>query len=133
MFLEWDEKYSVKVERMDEQHKILFHIVNDVSGLMDKEVESQAFDEVLDSMVSYANVHFFSEEKYMQDFNYPDLDAHRDEHAYFIRRVQEFKENSESEKASLPKDIAQFLKTWLTAHILVKDMKYSTFITGGGH
>jgi len=132
MFLEWDEKYSVKVKRLDDQHKILFNIINDVSEAMDAGEGNQVLGDILDSMASYSKVHFFSEEKFMQDCDYPDLDKHKKEHQYFVTRVQGFKKNLEDEKNALSKDVIDFLKTWLTEHILVKDAKYSTFLNEKG-
>ena len=130
MFLEWEEKYGVGVKRLDGQHKILFSIINDMSEAIEKGEGNLSLRHVLDSMASYTRVHFFSEEKYMQDYGYLDFDEHRKEHQYFVNRVEDYRKELEGGKLGLVKDVLQFLKKWLTAHILVKDMKYRSFFNG---
>jgi len=132
MFLEWEQKYSVGVKRLDDQHKILFSIINDMSEAIEKGDGNQALMHVLDSMASYTKVHFLSEEKYMKDYDYSDLNEHKNEHQHFIGRVDNFKKDFEGRKSELSKDVMIFLKDWLTSHILVKDMKYSTFFNKKG-
>lgn len=132
MFLEWDEKYSVGVQRLDDQHKILFSIINDISEAIEGGGGNLSLGDVLDSMVSYTKVHFFSEEKYMRDYGYPDFNEHRKEHQYFVGRVESFKKELEGGPWELAEDVLEFLRKWLTAHISVKDMKYRVFFNKKG-
>ena len=75
--------------------------------------------------------HFTAEEALMRCMNYPQLDAHKDEHKLFITRVAEEKERAQRlEQISL--DMMYFLKDWLVDHILVSDRSYAGFVLSQG-
>lgn len=127
MFLEWDEKYSVKVESLDNQHRIIFDIINELSEAIENGKEYLVLDGILDSMESYAKIHFLSEEKYMEDCHFPGLDEQKKQHQFFIRSVGEYRKKLKDDVVHLPEDIGEFLSSWWSSHILVQDMKYSSF------
>lgn len=133
MFLEWDEKYSVKVKELDTQHQILFDVINEMSEVVERGRDYLLIAGILDSMDLYTKAHFLLEEKYMQDHNYPDFDEHKKQHQHFIDSIERFKKDLQDvDFMDIPKDVARFLKTWLTSHILMVDMKYSAFFNEKG-
>jgi hemerythrin len=87
------------------------------------------FMKTIRKAVEYALTHFSTEEKYMQQVNYPDFAAHKKEHEAFVaevvKQVKAFEENQND-----PDVLVGFLKDWLMNHIAVSDKKYSPYLAG---
>jgi hemerythrin len=87
---------------------------------------------LISAMKSYTVVHFSNEEKYMKQFGYPDITAHKIEHEKFIAKVLDLEEKSKSGKLVVSLEITTFLKDWLKNHIQVTDKKYTDFFIKNG-
>ena len=127
----WDDAYSVNFELIDNQHKELVRMTNALFEGCKKgnTAADVAFMKTIRGAVEYAQTHFYTEEKYMKQTNYPELDIHKQEHESFvatvIHAVKEFEENN-----SDPLALARFLKQWLLTHIAQSDKKYAPYLVG---
>jgi len=126
--IDWEDKFSVNIPEIDSQHKKLLDIINTLykafkAGKAKKEVKK-----ILNDLVGYTSYHFGTEERYFDQFNYPENDVHKEEHDKLTAQVLEFQKNIDSGKVTLSAEIMEFLKTWLEEHILHSDKKYSDFL-----
>jgi hemerythrin len=88
-----------------------------------------AFMKTVRGAVEYARTHFYTEEKYMREANYPDLPAHKKEHELFIAQVLNSIKSFEA-GGTEPAVLASFLKDWILNHIAVSDKKYAPYLQG---
>jgi hemerythrin-like metal-binding protein len=125
----WDEAYSVGVAAMDDQHKKLFGMINQLADChAARNCESSGvFHEVLSNMFDYTQLHFKDEEDYLQRVGYPQLASHEGEHATFVEKITSF---SIAAEAGVQDEAAvhRYLKMWLQSHILESDMQYRDFV-----
>lgn len=121
----WSHKYSVGVEELDNQHKILIDILNNLYKAMEDKKNRAALGKVIQELIDYARVHFHAEEQYMIENEYKDFLQHKKEHEVFIKNVQDFCNDYKSGKFTLLFEISVFLKNWLIQHICTSDKKYS--------
>ena len=77
-------------------------------------------------------MHFATEEKYMQQWNYPGYVHHKGEHTAFVKKVAEFQTKFEVGQAALSIEILTFLKDWVANHINGTDKKYGPFFNKHG-
>jgi hemerythrin-like metal-binding protein len=143
--VEWDERYSVGIQMIDEQHQELISQVNNLylGRKRGGEVPAQAsgskemklfFDLNIRSFLSYVSYHFSSEEKMLERIGYPDLLAHRQQHSSLFKVISEVTEFFEKEDLSLPsnqnklRDFVTYLRDMLINHIAIMDKKYVSFI-----
>ncbi|TXG78720.1 MAG: bacteriohemerythrin [Rhodocyclaceae bacterium] len=129
--LVWSDAYSVGVYELDDQHMRLVGTINrmiDLTALKksDEAAIRSAYLKVLDDMVQYANVHFATEERYLQSIGYPDFDNHVLEHKQFSQRFADLKQKAAAGELDIP-GTSQYLQSWLTGHILHSDMDYRKF------
>ena len=125
VFMEWTENFSVKVPSIDEQHKKLFGLINDFySGFKEKPTKER-MTELIKGLKDYALYHFSTEEKYMEMYNFPGYKNHKKEHEIFIEKIADISERYESGRLVVSLEITNFMKDWLTNHILGTDKKYS--------
>jgi hemerythrin len=122
--IEWDDKYSVGISIIDNEHKKLIGIMNKAIVLEQNSNDPKEIIEVLNEMNKYAHTHFASEEAYMVKFNYPDYENHRKEHQAFSIETMAFFDNITNSNRQLICEILEHLKSWLVNHVLGTDTKY---------
>lgn len=124
----WDQHFSVGILKFDEEHKGLILMINRLIS------HSQATTELglLVKMTQYAREHFLSEEKLMAQYDYPDREAHINQHRDFRRKTMDFCMALIDKEESSAENTLQDLGDWLVNHILKTDKAYSSFFQGHG-
>ncbi|MCL5807711.1 MAG: hemerythrin, partial [Deltaproteobacteria bacterium] len=72
------------------------------------------------------------EEKYFNQFKYPETDQHKQEHVAFSTKVDEFAKKFQNGQLGISIDLMDFLSNWLGKHIKGTDKKYSAFFNANG-
>ena len=76
----WSDKYNVQIKEIDNQHKVLVGMINDLHDAMKQAKSKEISLEIINKMAEYTKFHFSTEEKYMRRFAYPDYPGHKHEH-----------------------------------------------------
>ena len=129
--MKWDDSFSVNVKEIDQQHKKLIVMLNEFYGHVGKDA-GQAFRTLLEELVDYTQYHFSTEEKYFEEFSYPETAKHMDEHKKFTDKVNDVKDRLNQKRLVLSVEITTFLKDWLTHHIKESDKAYGKFFNDNG-
>jgi len=122
--LEWDDRFSVGVSEIDEQHKKLINMLCEFYDSIRDDREG-TFKKLLQGLADYTVYHFATEETYMKDFEFAGTDAHIREHRMFVEKVREVQERLDAGKLVVTFEITNFLRDWVSNHILGTDRKYS--------
>jgi hemerythrin len=130
--IQWSDSLKVKVAEIDQQHQKLVGMINDLNEAMRQGKGKVVLGKILSGMVTYAASHFRTEEKYFDQFGYPEADSHKKEHGAFTKKVLEFKDGFEKGKLGLSMEVMDFLSDWLQNHIKGVDMKYGPFFNSKG-
>jgi hemerythrin len=125
--IRWKDEYSVGVEKIDRQHRHLFEIINKLIDHSAASSDSKLVSETLTEMLDYAKEHFTTEEELMQEYGYPEIGPHKEQHIYFFKTTAELSISALNNQSMVASEIVEFLKLWLTLHILKCDMKYKEF------
>jgi hemerythrin len=78
--LTWNHACSVEVRAMDDQHGILMDTMNELRLALVGGRGREQICELLDQLIEFTRMHFFSEEQLMQQTDFPGLADHRAEH-----------------------------------------------------
>jgi hemerythrin len=132
VLINWNNSLSVDVEEIDQQHKRLIAIINDLNSAMKQGKGKDIIGGIVRGLIDYAVVHFKTEENYFEQFGYSETDDHIAEHVSFIQKVSEFKDGYEKGTLGLTIQVMQFLSDWLQNHIKGTDKKYSQFFNNNG-
>lgn len=123
-FFKWTEQMSVNSSEIDDQHKRLVGLLNDMyQAFLDKQ-HLERLGPVIAELVAYAKYHFDTEEKYFTAFRFDGSAEHILEHMDFRHKVDEFVSKFEINKGALTYEVMNFLRNWLNNHIMVTDRKY---------
>ncbi len=130
--MEWSENYSVKVNALDNQHKRIVSLINELHSAMRQAQGKEVLGKILEELTDYTIFHFSAEEKLMKDNNYPGYINHKAEHDKLTKQVKELTANFKSGKNLVSQEVLQLLKDWLLNHIAGSDKKYSSFFNNVG-
>jgi hemerythrin len=128
----WSDTLSVSIKEIDEQHKKLVTMVNELHSAMGAGKGKEMMGPILSGLVDYTKTHFATEEKYMQKYGYPKYLLHKSEHDNLTKQVIDLNTQYQAGKAVVTVTIMNFLKDWLTKHIQETDKMYSPFLNAKG-
>ncbi len=128
----WNDFYSVGYELIDEQHKKLVDMINELyASFIAGEAQEKA-SEILEEMIKYTDYHFKTEETFFDKYNYPETEKHKEIHQSFVNKAVELKAGVDNGEITVSYDIMNLLRQWLIDHILGEDKKYVTFFLEKG-
>ncbi len=129
--IKWTRKMSVGVPELDDDHKGLLAVINELEVHATGEADEQAVRRSLNWLLRYAQTHFAREQAVMTCCNFPMLSEHIDEHRDFVSRMHDsitaFDENPDLAAANVRDTLISYLEKWWYHHILSEDMKYKRF------
>jgi len=125
----WDDSYSVGFTAIDNQHKELVIMINDLfqGCKRGSTFAFVIFIATVKKAIDYAQNHFHLEEEYMKQANYPYLSAHKKQHEEFVAEVARIFREVET-KQSEPVELARYLKHWLLNHIAISDKQCAPYL-----
>jgi len=124
--------FSTGVAEQDNQHKKLIDLINQLNDAMQAGHGADVMGKVLSELVNYTVLHFGYEEKLMAQHKYEDTPAHKAEHAKFVQTVGDFKNKFDAGSAVVSVEIMNFLRDWLTKHIMKTDKKFAQALNKAG-
>jgi hemerythrin len=126
--LMWKDEYSVGVEQIDNQHKQIFETINlliDImAGMSDGGGGRDQLDVVIQRLVTYKKIHFATEEKFFDEFDYEYKEDHKAKHREFNEKMGKLVSLHTGDSIGLAFGLVDFLEDWLLSHLLVEDHKY---------
>ena len=126
-YVKWNDSYKLGIKQIDDQHKGLLGLVNDLLNHTagNKEDEFVYFKEIIGQIVDYSKIHFVTEEKIMLATQFPGYSVHKMAHDKFILTVVQNVKDFEAGKRLVLINFSNYLKNWILGHIAIVDVKYS--------
>lgn len=133
-FITWNKMYSVSVKSMDEQHYKLVELTNNLYEGIKAGRKNEVIIETFRGLVEYTQVHFASEEKLLENNEYPfnQLLKHKQEHRDFMVKTKELFDKAKSGSTTVSFEMLNFLRDWLMNHIAESDKRYGPFLNAKG-
>ena len=130
--ISWTDDLSVGVAIIDEQHKGLVDLINELNAAMRQRRSDAVLVGVLERLKLYTVKHFATEEEIFDKFGYPDAGSHKKAHRELVEKVLAFEAELKSGRAKVTMEIMRFLKDWLVGHIMGTDKRYGPFLNSKG-
>lgn len=125
----WNESWETGIKLIDDQHKILFDIINDLNKAIKFKREKEVINHIIDNLNIYVYTHFTMEEELMLRYSYPDFENHKKSHKSFIDKIENMITRYKNSTDLDTEDFLNFLINWLTDHIIESDRDgYAPFI-----
>ena len=86
----WKDEYKIGVTIIDNQHKQLFDAYDEFLHKLQENKTKEAKEVLIQRLKQYTLFHFATEERYMKQISFKGLDIHKNEHIYFIEKINSF-------------------------------------------
>jgi len=90
--MKWSDDYATGVERIDEDHKMIFKMAEDFRATLDVGHGDSVYSVLLESLSLYCRGHFCFEARCMEEFRCPLAGKNKEAHGKFIEKLSEFQE-----------------------------------------
>jgi len=124
------ENLRTGIESIDKQHLTLFITFDSILKCLNTPDANEEISNLISFLASYTKSHLETEEKIMQEKEYPGLEAHKNEHEMFrikIRIIEKANFASPDNKDVLDTTLKE-TKKWIMNHVLKTDIKMTKFI-----
>ena len=133
--IKWEDKYSVNISMLDEEHKKIIDTINALTVAQQQNYTLDKVAEIINDIITYKKEHFKSEENYMIKFKYPEYQSHKEEHVKFLERITFYHNRLILNDYIVENnifDILKYFKQWITEHIQTVDKKYTHCFNNNG-
>lgn len=126
--IKWNDSLSLGLEVIDEQHKKLLKIVNEVIGCFDRDDRDHFLKIKFSELREYTVIHFHDEEDYMVKIQYDKITEHKKQHDDLKKQVKSYQASFFHHESITKDQLIEFFRNWLLEHILNHDMSIKTFL-----
>lgn len=128
--MKWNDNFSVKYDKIDEQHQELIDIINDLALYIDeKDTEFSHLLDLVSKLDNYVAEHFKFEESLMKEYSYPDMENHVIQHNNLRSKMENLNIFSVDNTMEFYKNLLEELINWLSHHIMMTDKKLGQYLS----
>lgn len=121
MLFVWEEKYKTGIVEIDEDHKGLINLINDLYEAMQDGTGGALLLPIFSALKRYTESHFAKEELHMIKCSVPDHEKHVKEHKLLASKLADLEKRHRNGEAAISLQTLTFLRDWLKNHICVVD------------
>lgn len=125
---EWDDRYLLGHEGMDDTHREFVTLVDAMLT-----AEDQEFPAALDAFADHAERHFDEENRLMSLRGFPARGCHMDEHDQVLASVREVQPLVASGDIDIGRELARALMDWFPGHAGYMDSALATWLVKKTH
>ncbi len=124
MTLIWKQGYTTGVEKLDDQHRHIFELLNTLEDLVDRRTSQDApLLDHLEAIEAHVKQHFGDEECCMRKAHCPMAEKNRQEHAYFLEHFAKHMARYRKEPSlKIARELHRFAESWLHEHVAFLDI-----------
>jgi len=133
--MKWNEEMSVGVQSMDDDHKKLIDLLNEMHEGLAAGLDREALGAIIERLIEYTRIHLRNEERLLADADYPapNSSEHHKEHDQMIATALKAQANFRcGSNEMLTIEMLTFLQNWLNAHIMGTDKLYGPYLNSRG-
>jgi hemerythrin len=125
-FFEWKDEYTSGIAAIDEQHKVIVKLMNDLFEYIRTD-NGEAVKGVFVELLKYAHYHFGLEAELFERHDYEGRRRHVAEHEHFIDKVKSLMISGYLTDRNVAIDTLHYLRSWFQDHMMETDMEYSNY------
>ena len=128
----WNCASSVGVRAMDDQHGILMDTVNELRLAAVRGSGRELVSEMLDRLIEFTRMHFWGEERLMEQYGFPGLAEHRLEHQRILAQILQSSHRVQHGERMQMRPLLCFLREAYAEHIEGMDREYGPWLNERG-
>lgn len=121
MLFVWDDNCKTGIAEIDQDHKRLIDLINDLYEAMQDGSGGALLLPIFSALRNYTETHFTKEERFMVECDAPEQEAHFREHKQMMAKLADLESRHRKGEAAISLQTLTFLRDWLKNHICVVD------------
>jgi len=117
---------------MDDQHGILMDTMNDLRLALVHGSGKEQINKMLDQLIEFTRMHFWSEDRLMEQYGFPGLAEHRAEHRNLLGHIQESARRAQHNEGMQMRSLLGFLRDAFQEHMEGLDQEYGPWLNERG-
>lgn len=118
----WHSKYETGNSEIDDQHKTLFKLINNLADATSQGASQEVLKQLLDELINETTIHFKTEEELVKPVGYGSYFSRKASHSYLRGVLVKVSENFEIDSSFLTLEIVQSIVDLIVRHICEEDM-----------
>ena len=117
--MKWSEEYATGVERIDQDHRMIFQMSEDFRSALDEGLGDEVYSVLLDNLKLYCRGHFGFEEQCMTAHRCPVAQVNKAAHKNFMQTLSGFQQRYDTHGYDRKdaRDLVDTIDKWLDSHI----------------
>ena len=132
MLFVWDDSCKTGVAEIDQDHKVLIDLINDLYEAMQDGSGGALLLPIFSALKHYTETHFAKEEGYMVKCEVPDQGNHFQEHRLMVEKLADLERRHRKGEAAISLQTLTFLRDWLKNHICAVDQAMASHLEDKG-
>ena len=129
MFIQWNSSYLVGHKLVDFDHMTLVNITNELFHRVNQGFSDEEIAQTIKCLIDYVEKHFEREEELFKNSEYPYIDKHLAMHEDITKTVRDIAHVYKTNPGAINiNEVLEFLKKWLTNHIMKADVGYVEYL-----
>lgn len=129
MFIQWNDSYLVGHKLVDFDHMTLVNITNELFHRVNQGFSDEEISQTISLLIDYVEKHFEREEELFLNSDYPESDKHLEMHKDITKTVKDIATIYKTDPSAINiGEVLEFLKKWLTNHIMKADQGYVEYL-----
>ncbi|MBE0626589.1 MAG: hemerythrin family protein [Burkholderiales bacterium] len=124
----WSEKYATGHAGMDQGHRRLMELINQLADAMESNKPMSFCSDLLERFIEHTRMHFLAEEQLMDRIRYPKAKEHKALHEMLVTDVLAFKASYDSGTTAQFVTLLVILDCWLERDISAADKELADFV-----
>ncbi len=124
----WSKILSVGFEEIDEDHRKLVGIFNELNRAVTAGESTDYLAATLEELINCTVWHFSHEERLMLKHRYAGIEEHKAEHSELIQSAKDLQRQLLQAGQGVAQEQITYLERWLTGHILTTDQQLGAFL-----
>ena len=127
MAISWRDAMSIDGGQIDDDHRHLFSLINEIERLLDGEFDVKEILVALKKLQYYTVYHFAREEAIQKQIGYAEWEEHAEKHRLLVANVGNAitvfeKEIAEYKHDRIRDNVLRLLQAWIVGHVLKHDI-----------
>ncbi|MGL5330263.1 MAG: bacteriohemerythrin, partial [Peptostreptococcaceae bacterium] len=127
----WNDAFKTHIDILDKQHKELFRLLRDLEQMLLTKCVQYEYDDFVHTLCEirdYVTYHFYTEEKYMEEIGYTELEIHQQLHEVFKKNINKINyDDLKQDPCRVIKDVKIQVEDYIMHHILIEDKKINKY------
>ena len=121
--MQWKPEYSVGVESMDDEHREMINLINDIYDKLESDPDADQIEQCLGDIFSTISMHFALEERLMRKNNYAEYQPHKDDHEELLDQIRDLMDDFAAGTAVGATRLEKSLSDWFAGHFSTFDAR----------